>query len=159
MSEKYAEIGAIDPPAELDAAILAEAGRAAKTHSHLTGKRSWAVPLSVAATVMICFSLVLNVLREAPVEIATDQEIDALIPADVVDAAASEESFSSNARPAVPAEKKESALAESLGPAAESPQALLNETTQRLRPSSTDGSVRMRLTKTVLSPTHSIGVA
>jgi hypothetical protein len=126
LSEKYAEIGAIDPPAELGAAILAEAGRAAKTHSHSTGKRSWAVPLSVAATVMICFSLVLNVLREAPVEIATDQEIDALIPAEVVDAAASEEAFSSNARRAVPAEKKESELAESMSPAAESPQVLLN---------------------------------
>jgi hypothetical protein len=126
VSEKYAEIGAIDPPAELDTAILAEAGRAAKTHSHSMGKRSWAVPLSVAATVMICFSLVLNVLREAPVEIATDQEIDALIPDDRFEGVASEESISSNARPAVPAEKKESALAESLGPAAESPQVLLN---------------------------------
>ena len=127
VSEKYAEIGAIDPPAELDAAILAEAGRAAKTHSHSTGSRSWAVPLSVAATVMICFSLVLNVLREAPVEIATDQEIDALIPDHRFDGPASAEPLSSDAQPAVPAEKKESGSEDLLLRAVESPQAVLGD--------------------------------
>ncbi len=139
VSEKYAEFGAIDPPAELDAAILAEAGRAAKTHSHSTGKRSWAVPLSVAATVVICFSLVLNVLREASVEIATDQEIDALIPADIVEGAASEESLSSNARPAMSAEKKESASEDLFLRAVESPQAVLGDSLESRERMNKDG--------------------
>ena len=127
VSEKYAEFGAVDPPAELDAAILAEARRAAKTHSHSTGKRSWAVPLSVAATVMICFSLVLNVLREAPVEIATDQEIDALIPDDRFDGPASAGPLSGDAQPAVLAEKRESASEDLFLRAVESPQAVLGD--------------------------------
>lgn len=81
ISNKYAELGAAEPPAELDAAILDEAGRAAKIHSSPVGRRSWMVPLSVAATVMICLSLALNILREAPTGVAVDQDFDAVVPA------------------------------------------------------------------------------
>jgi len=118
VSEKYAKFGDAEPPAELDAAILADAERAAKTHSHAAAKRSWFVPVSVAATVMICFSLVLNILREAPSGIDKDPAVDALIPAGRFDAPASLEPLSDSLRPAAPAEKKESVLQESAGGAA-----------------------------------------
>jgi hypothetical protein len=143
VSEKYAELGDIDPPAELDAVILAEAERAAKTHSHEAGKRSWVIPVSVAATVMICFSLVLNILREVPSGTGMDQGVDAIIPADSFDAPASLESLSSKARPAAPAEKKEIVVQDSFSRQAESPQVLLQGLEEsRGRQDKDDGQVR-----------------
>jgi hypothetical protein len=124
VSEKYAELRDVEPPEDLDAVILAEAARAAKTHSHATPTRRWVIPVSVAATVMICFSLVWNILREVPTGIATDQAVDALIPADRFDAPASLESLSAKARPAAPAEKKASVSPDSVGRVAESAQIL-----------------------------------
>lgn len=121
LSEKYAELGDAGPPPELDAAILAEAKRASRMHSHAEPTRRWVVPVSLAATVMICLSLALNVLREAPTGIETEQQIDALIPAEPSPARAPPPVVSGKAIPAVPAEKKESSVQQSLEEAAESP--------------------------------------
>jgi hypothetical protein len=114
ISEKYAALPDVDPPAELDAVILAEAARAAKTHSHSATTRSWVIPVSVAATVMICFSLVLNILREVPSGIDTDQGMDAIIPTDSFDAPSSMPSLAGKARPAAPAGADEALRQESL---------------------------------------------
>ena len=124
VSGKYAELRDVEPPEDLDAVILAEAARAAKTHSHATPTRSWVIPVSVAATVMICFSLVWNILREVPTGIEPDQTVDALIPTDRFDAPASPEPLSAKARLAAPAEKKASVSPDSIGRAAESAQIL-----------------------------------
>ena len=88
ISKQYAELGAAEPPAALDAAILDAAGHAAKMHSSPVGRRSWMVPLSVAATVMICLSLALNILREAPTGVGVDQDFDAVVPAGAPEAPA-----------------------------------------------------------------------
>lgn len=127
VSEKYAELGDVDPPAELDAVILAEAERAAKTHSHSAGKRSWVIPVSVAATVMICFSLVLNVLREVPSGTDADQAIDALIPADSFDEETSEQALASKARRTAPRAAENLAMQDSSGRQSEAVPAVLGQ--------------------------------
>lgn len=89
LSRQYAKLGDSEPPPDLDAAILAEAEKAVKVRWLPAGPRSWMLPVSVAATVMICFSLVLNVLREVSSVNDADQHVDAIVPADPVDRSAS----------------------------------------------------------------------
>jgi hypothetical protein len=82
LSRRYSKLGEVQPPAELDRAILAEAEQAVKVHWLAAGPRRWMMPVSVAATLMICVSLVLNILREAPSVMETDDYADVLVPAD-----------------------------------------------------------------------------
>ncbi|MGH8689021.1 MAG: hypothetical protein ACREVQ_15060 [Burkholderiales bacterium] len=57
VSAAYRELGADAPPAQLDAAVLAAARRR---------RPRWAVPVSVAAVVVLGLGVVLRVQREAP---------------------------------------------------------------------------------------------
>jgi len=66
VSRTYAGLGDEGPPPELDARILAEAERAVKVQSLPVRKNSrrWTIPLAVAATVMVSFSLVMSIVSE-----------------------------------------------------------------------------------------------
>jgi hypothetical protein len=60
LSRRYAELGDEQPPAELDARILAAAARAAKVVPLERPTRRWGAALAVAATLVLCVSLVMN---------------------------------------------------------------------------------------------------
>ncbi len=68
LADRYTKLGHEDPPAELDAHILAEARYAAKIHRQQFGPRGgWLKPVALAATVLLSFSLVMNIVLERPV--------------------------------------------------------------------------------------------
>jgi hypothetical protein len=63
LSRRYGELGSESPPPEVDARILAEAERAAKIHSiKPAGAKRWMVPVALAATVVLSFSLVMTLV-------------------------------------------------------------------------------------------------
>ncbi len=67
LAERYAELGREEPPPQVDARILAEARAAAKIHRAEFGPRGgWLKPVALAATVLLSFSLVMNVVIESP---------------------------------------------------------------------------------------------
>lgn len=82
LSRRYAKLGNTEPPADLDTAILDEAERAVKVRPLVAGRRRWMLPVSVAATLMICLSLVLNILRETPSVMEAEDYVDVVVPAD-----------------------------------------------------------------------------
>lgn len=61
LSRAYRETGREEPPAHLDAAILAQAKAAVATHRR---KPRWFMPLSLAATVVLSIGVVLLMSRE-----------------------------------------------------------------------------------------------
>lgn len=61
VSRRYRELGAEEPPRALDDAILA----AARTPARFSSRR-WAVPLSLAAVVVLSVTVTLNLQHEAP---------------------------------------------------------------------------------------------
>jgi hypothetical protein len=61
--ERYRALGRAEPPAELDATILAAARRAASSRP---GRRRWMLPVSIAAVVVLSVSVALQVQRERP---------------------------------------------------------------------------------------------
>jgi len=80
VGEGYRRLGAEHPPAALDAAILAASRRAVGAGPRRSGitLRRWALPVSVAAVVVLTMSLVVRVQLEKP-----DFELAAPIPATV----------------------------------------------------------------------------
>lgn len=81
VSQQYAALGGERPPAELDARILVEAERAAKIRTlPLTWKRRrWMGSVALAATVLLSFSLVMNIVTE--VERPAPGHRDSIAPA------------------------------------------------------------------------------
>jgi hypothetical protein len=76
LTECYTELGREEPPAELDAQILAEARNAAKVRRLKFGPRGgWLKPVALAATVLLSLSLVMNIVVDTPVrfeQVATE---------------------------------------------------------------------------------------
>jgi len=65
--DRYTELGNEEPPPELDTKILAEARSAAKVRRLQFGPRGgWLKPVALAATVLLAFSLVMNIVIESP---------------------------------------------------------------------------------------------
>ena len=66
VSKNYQALGDEGPPPALDARILAEAERATKVRSLETRNSNsrWMVPLAIAATIMLSFTLVMNMVSE-----------------------------------------------------------------------------------------------
>lgn len=64
VSKHYQMLGDDSPPPELDARILAKAERAATVRSLVKPNKNkrWTLPLAIAATVMLSFSLVMNIM-------------------------------------------------------------------------------------------------
>jgi hypothetical protein len=85
LSRRYAELGDEQPPAELDRKILASAAEASKVVPLERTTRRWGASIAVAATVLLCVSIVVNLsiqpdgplLDEAPpqVEFADKSEV------------------------------------------------------------------------------------
>jgi len=85
ISQRYRELGAEEPPRALDDAILAAARRSASSWS-----KRWAVPLSLAAVVVLSVTVTLRIQHEQP-EIAAPApavQIPAKPAADIVAKAA-----------------------------------------------------------------------
>ena len=66
VSKNYEALGDEGPSPQLDARILAEAERTTKVRSLpvQNKKATWTVPLAIAATIMLSFSLVMNIVNE-----------------------------------------------------------------------------------------------
>ena len=64
VSARYRELGRAEPPERLDDAILAASRRA--VHARPGGSRRWAVPVSLAAAVVLSVLVSLNVREERP---------------------------------------------------------------------------------------------
>jgi hypothetical protein len=60
LSERYQALGREQPPADLDARILARAEQAARVVPLERPTRRWGAALAVAATLLLCVSLVVN---------------------------------------------------------------------------------------------------
>lgn len=68
MTERYTALGREEPPPEIDARILAAARDSAKIHRPAFGPRGgWLKPVALAATVLLSFSLVMNIVIDTPV--------------------------------------------------------------------------------------------
>jgi hypothetical protein len=63
LAERYRALGREEPPAELDASILAASRRAAGARPRL---RRWALPLSLAAVIVLSVTVTLQFERERP---------------------------------------------------------------------------------------------
>lgn len=70
LSRVYRETGKEEPPAHVDAAILAQA-RAAAT-AHRGGKPRWLMPLSLAATVLLSVGVVLLMSKQGVSPVPTE---------------------------------------------------------------------------------------
>jgi len=67
LAERYTELGREEPPPEVDAQILAEARAAANIRQLGFGsRRGWFKPVALAATILLSFSLVMNVVVDSP---------------------------------------------------------------------------------------------
>jgi len=67
LADRYTALGSEEPPSELDAHILAAARNAAKIRRIQFGPRGgWLKPVALAATVLLAFSLVMNVVIDSP---------------------------------------------------------------------------------------------
>jgi hypothetical protein len=64
LARRYRELAREEPPASLDASILAAARRAVAAKPF--GSRRWAVPMSIAAVLVLAFGVTLEMQREAP---------------------------------------------------------------------------------------------
>jgi len=68
LTDHYEALGREEPPPEVDAHILATARDAAKVHRLGFGPRGgWLKPVALAATVLLSFSLVMNIIVDSPV--------------------------------------------------------------------------------------------
>ncbi len=68
LTERYTALGREEPPPEIDARILAAARDSAKIHRLEFGPRGgWLKPVALAATVLLSFSLVMNIVIDMPV--------------------------------------------------------------------------------------------
>jgi len=89
VSQKYRELGAPEPPRALDEAILAAATRSARS-LHGTARpwtRRWAVPLSIAAVVVLSATVTLRIQQEQPgIEDPAPAEKEAAPPVAVAEA-------------------------------------------------------------------------
>lgn len=121
LSRLYRETPAAEPPQSLDAAILAAARRAVQAAPRRRpGWRAWAVPMSVAATVLVTATLTLMVQQEQ--ERAATEAAPALAPRPPAAAAPEEKQA---VAPAVPALRQErSAEPPASPPAAPAPQSV-----------------------------------
>ncbi len=63
IAARYRALGREEPPRELDARILAASRRATRSHSR---PRRWALPLSIAALVVLSVSVTLQMQHERP---------------------------------------------------------------------------------------------
>src|ERR1700716_2502336 len=64
LARRYRELAREEPPASLDAPILAASRRAVAAKP--SGSRRWAVPVSIAAVLVLAFGVTLQMQREAP---------------------------------------------------------------------------------------------
>ncbi len=64
LARRYRELAREEPPASLDASILAASRRALGAKP--SASRRWAVPLSIAAVLVLAFGVTLEMQREAP---------------------------------------------------------------------------------------------
>jgi len=99
VSKNYEGLGDEGPSPQLDARILAEAERPTKVRPPLLRSKTatWTVPLAIAATIMLSFSLVMNIVNETekpPLSRSNSAEVarrrapaskvQALVPADTL---------------------------------------------------------------------------
>lgn len=75
LREHYRRIVTAEPPAAIDAAVLGKARAAIRRRPRVPG---WWIPTTLAATVVIAFSLLLRVRQEPVVPVPTEQAAAAL---------------------------------------------------------------------------------
>jgi len=69
LADRYEKLAREEPPPELDAQILAAAREAAKVRRHEFDPRGgWLKPVALAATILLSFSLILNLVIEPSID-------------------------------------------------------------------------------------------